>query len=180
MESQTVGRNEPCPCGSKKKYKRCCGVNAAPKLSEPRAPALGAADMPAGFSPDQLDQMDPATKESMAQFAQMFQRLPKGKMQKFQAIMQKAMSGEDVTQEAEAFQKTLPPEMQNLLGSMQMPGPGAGDEVMTPEKARALVEQAAQAGEISSEEANLLLKGSDGKSENKKRSLLGFLKGRKG
>jgi uncharacterized protein YecA (UPF0149 family) len=21
-----VGRNEPCPCGSGKKYKRCCGV----------------------------------------------------------------------------------------------------------------------------------------------------------
>jgi len=20
-----VGRNEPCPCGSGKKYKRCCG-----------------------------------------------------------------------------------------------------------------------------------------------------------
>ncbi len=24
-ESQKVGRNEPCPCGSGKKYKRCCG-----------------------------------------------------------------------------------------------------------------------------------------------------------
>lgn len=22
---RTVGRNEPCPCGSGKKYKRCCG-----------------------------------------------------------------------------------------------------------------------------------------------------------
>ena len=22
----TVGRNEPCPCGSGKKYKRCCGL----------------------------------------------------------------------------------------------------------------------------------------------------------
>ena len=22
-----VGRNEPCPCGSGKKYKKCCGVN---------------------------------------------------------------------------------------------------------------------------------------------------------
>jgi len=22
-----VGRNEPCPCGSGKKYKRCCGLN---------------------------------------------------------------------------------------------------------------------------------------------------------
>ena len=24
----TVGRNEPCPCGSGKKYKNCCGKNA--------------------------------------------------------------------------------------------------------------------------------------------------------
>lgn len=23
----TVGRNDPCPCGSGKKYKRCCGIN---------------------------------------------------------------------------------------------------------------------------------------------------------
>jgi preprotein translocase subunit SecA len=25
---QTVGRNDPCPCGSGKKYKKCCGRNA--------------------------------------------------------------------------------------------------------------------------------------------------------
>jgi preprotein translocase subunit SecA len=24
-EAKKVGRNEPCPCGSGKKYKRCCG-----------------------------------------------------------------------------------------------------------------------------------------------------------
>ncbi|MBQ4093042.1 MAG: SEC-C domain-containing protein, partial [Firmicutes bacterium] len=22
----TVGRNDPCPCGSGKKYKKCCGM----------------------------------------------------------------------------------------------------------------------------------------------------------
>lgn len=26
--SGTVGRNAPCPCGSAKKYKKCCGLNA--------------------------------------------------------------------------------------------------------------------------------------------------------
>ena len=26
--SQKVGRNDPCPCGSGKKYKKCCGMNA--------------------------------------------------------------------------------------------------------------------------------------------------------
>ncbi|WP_462431052.1 SEC-C metal-binding domain-containing protein, partial [Bilophila wadsworthia] len=24
-ETPKVGRNEPCPCGSGKKYKKCCG-----------------------------------------------------------------------------------------------------------------------------------------------------------
>jgi preprotein translocase subunit SecA len=27
-ETPKVGRNDPCPCGSGKKYKKCCGVNA--------------------------------------------------------------------------------------------------------------------------------------------------------
>jgi len=24
-EEEKVGRNDPCPCGSGKKYKKCCG-----------------------------------------------------------------------------------------------------------------------------------------------------------
>jgi preprotein translocase subunit SecA len=27
-DTPKVGRNEPCPCGSGKKYKNCCGRNA--------------------------------------------------------------------------------------------------------------------------------------------------------
>jgi uncharacterized protein YecA (UPF0149 family) len=27
--SNKVGRNEPCPCGSGKKYKKCCGKDVA-------------------------------------------------------------------------------------------------------------------------------------------------------
>ena len=26
-EGKDVGRNNPCPCGSGKKYKKCCGKN---------------------------------------------------------------------------------------------------------------------------------------------------------
>ncbi|MDN5848487.1 MAG: SEC-C domain-containing protein [Nitrococcus sp.] len=26
-QSKKVGRNDPYPCGSKKKYKKCCGAN---------------------------------------------------------------------------------------------------------------------------------------------------------
>ena len=27
VKEKTPGRNEPCPCGSGKKYKKCCGKN---------------------------------------------------------------------------------------------------------------------------------------------------------
>ncbi|HKL99565.1 MAG TPA: SEC-C metal-binding domain-containing protein [Mobilitalea sp.] len=27
VKEKKVGRNDPCPCGSGKKYKKCCGVN---------------------------------------------------------------------------------------------------------------------------------------------------------
>ncbi|HCS75454.1 MAG TPA: hypothetical protein DIW17_16465 [Clostridiales bacterium] len=26
MKPVKIGRNEPCPCGSGKKYKKCCGA----------------------------------------------------------------------------------------------------------------------------------------------------------
>lgn len=28
VKTEKVGRNDPCPCGSGKKYKKCCGKNA--------------------------------------------------------------------------------------------------------------------------------------------------------
>jgi hypothetical protein len=28
MESQKIGRNVPCPCGSGKKYKKCCLIKS--------------------------------------------------------------------------------------------------------------------------------------------------------
>jgi uncharacterized protein YecA (UPF0149 family) len=27
VRGQKIGRNEPCPCGSGRKYKNCCGKN---------------------------------------------------------------------------------------------------------------------------------------------------------
>ncbi|MCM8817934.1 MAG: SEC-C metal-binding domain-containing protein [Candidatus Omnitrophica bacterium] len=27
LQKQKIGRNQPCPCGSGKKYKHCCGKN---------------------------------------------------------------------------------------------------------------------------------------------------------
>src|SRR3989338_2627471 len=34
----TTARNAPCPCGSGKKYKRCCGQRTPPRPSRPAAP----------------------------------------------------------------------------------------------------------------------------------------------
>lgn len=27
VKSEKIGRNDPCPCGSGRKYKKCCGAN---------------------------------------------------------------------------------------------------------------------------------------------------------
>ncbi|MGZ3697823.1 MAG: SEC-C metal-binding domain-containing protein, partial [Bdellovibrionota bacterium] len=127
--SQTpqVGRNEPCPCGSGKKFKRCHGVDAAPKVTPPKAggPALPGMGAAAGGAPgaDPFGgQMDQA---QMMQVMQALQRLPRGQVQKLQAIMQKAMGGKDVTREAQEFERTLPLEFQEMMRGFQMPGAGA-------------------------------------------------------
>ena len=40
--SRKVGRNEPCPCGSGKKYKKCCGgVGEGPHHPAPNGPIGG-------------------------------------------------------------------------------------------------------------------------------------------
>ncbi len=181
-ETIVTGRNEPCPCGSGKKYKRCCGVNAAPKLTAPKNPPQ---DFP--VNQEALNGMDP---QMMMQFAQAFQRLPKGQLQRLQSIMQRAMSGKDVTSEAQEFEKSLPLDFQNLLQSMNLPAMAAAQAetslpalettaspletsqpAMTEEEARALVAEAAEKGKISQEQASALLtqgisedeKGSDSK-----------------
>jgi hypothetical protein len=39
--SSKPGRNDPCPCGSGKKYKKCCGLNAAPVSIIPESERTG-------------------------------------------------------------------------------------------------------------------------------------------
>ncbi len=34
LKNQKIGRNDPCPCGSGKKYKRCCGRTSNAKLNQ--------------------------------------------------------------------------------------------------------------------------------------------------
>lgn len=184
MTDVTIGRNEPCPCGSGKKYKRCCGVNAAPKLSAPKAASPFPSNMPgAADAGGSLGGFDPskADPQMMLQFAQALQRLPKGQLQRLQGLMQRAMSGRDVTAEAAEFERSLPVEFQQMLKSMNpaalmgAASAGTGDVAaeaappsvtpggqMTEEEARAIVAQAAAAGKISEQEAETLLENKGG------------------
>ena len=157
-----LGRNEPCHCGSGKKFKRCHGVDAAPRLGAPKPaydPSAIPAGMPGGFDPAKLD------SQMMVQFSQLMARLPKGQLQKLQSIMQRAMRGEDVSREAQHLEKSLPVELQQLLVSLsgQMTGgPMAGAQMpingdMSEEEARRIVAAAAKEGKISSTQAQDLL-----------------------
>ena len=180
--SRTPSRNEACPCGSGKKYKRCCGVSAMPKLSTPKS-SSGFGDAQGtqsqGQTQEQMDALKNMDPQALMQVSQALQKLPKGQMQRLQSLMQKAMSGKDITSEAAEFEKTLPLDFQNLIHSMG--GPGMSDlsdlsagplaslgsqaempeltEDLTIEKARALIEKAAAEGAISKEEAASLLAG---------------------
>ncbi|NBU20588.1 hypothetical protein EBS43_04095 [bacterium] len=167
-EAAKTGRNEPCPCGSGKKYKRCCGVGAEPKITPPKA-----AQSSSPMDPGMFGNMDP---QLMTQVAQAVQRLPKGQMHRLQSLMQKAMSGKDVAQEAAEFEKTLPLEFQNLMRSFAMQSAlasqaqqasanedttaGSSPE-MTVDQAKEVIEKAAAAGKISTQEAEQLLQVSE-------------------
>jgi hypothetical protein len=160
-----IARNEPCPCGSGKKYKRCHGVGAAGIVAAPRAMPAGLPPganpgMPGGFDPSQ---MDPAM---LAQMSQMLQRLPRGQMQKLQAMMQRAMSGKDVSREAAEFERLLPPDMKEMLAGFQMPGMEApvaaeaaapADPDLTVDEARQIVERAVAEGKLTRQQADELL-----------------------
>lgn len=128
---QGVGRNDVCPCGSGKKFKKCHGLTESAEwqgFKKPEAAktetgesgtsesANGSASSSAmgGLDPSQFDpsKMD---LNWLAQFSSAIQRLPKGQLQRFQSLMQKAMAGKDVKRELEEFQRTLPPSVQELL-----------------------------------------------------------------
>ncbi|MGE0616485.1 MAG: SEC-C metal-binding domain-containing protein [Bacteriovoracia bacterium] len=163
-----IGRNEPCPCGSGKKYKRCCGVDAQPMLSTPKVGAQNAdaakavaerAGM-AGFDPSQID------PSWMANIQKAMRRLPKAQVHRIQQLVQKAMAGKDVSREAQELERYLPPEFQSLIAMspmlQQMAQGGMGaPEGMSMDEARKTIEEAVKAGKISQTEAAELLKGAD-------------------
>jgi uncharacterized protein YecA (UPF0149 family) len=162
-EPQT-GRNEPCPCGSGKKFKRCHGVDAAPKLTQAAPAAMPSGALPGGFDPSQ---MDPAM---MQQMAKSLQRLPRGQLTKLQSIMQRAMSGQDVTREASEFERMLPPEFQQMAMQMMMAQNMASagvtpaeDKPMDADEAKKIVAKAVAEGKMTEAQAKELLGGEDPK-----------------
>lgn len=114
-EFKNIGRNEPCPCGSGKKFKKCHGEsmpwqgNSQPAPAETAAADAGGADAMPAFDPSKMD------LNWLAEFSAAIQRLPKGQLQQLQALMQKGMHGKDVSRELETLQKRLPPSVQELL-----------------------------------------------------------------
>jgi hypothetical protein len=62
-----------------------------------------------GFDPSTID---PAW---IAQFSQMMNQLPKGQLNRLQDLMQKAMRGKDVSQDAQGLEGELPTELQAFL-----------------------------------------------------------------
>src|SRR5258706_244770 len=48
-----VGRNDPCPCGSGKKYKRCCGAVVAINPGSAAHGARQCGTLTAGCDPDE-------------------------------------------------------------------------------------------------------------------------------
>jgi len=122
VEYKNVGRNEPCPCGSGKKFKKCHGENA-PWQGNAKAGTSAESDDSSTESGSEnaassgAPQFDPSKMDLnwLAQFSSAMQRLPKGQMQQLQALMQKAMAGKNVTRELEELQRKLPPSFQELL-----------------------------------------------------------------
>ena len=120
IEYKNVGRNEPCPCGSGKKFKRCHGENTPWQGNQKPEPAAVAASgdgeessadvsSALGFDPSKMD------LSWLAEFSSAIQRLPKGQLSQLQSLMQKAMSGKDVARELEELQRKLPMSVQELL-----------------------------------------------------------------
>ncbi len=110
---KNAGRNDPCPCGSGKKFKKCHAESTpwqgnTPAVAEAAEGQEGAEAAPQ-FDPSKMD------LTWLAEFSSAIQRLPKGQLQQLQGLMQKAMSGKDVTRELEALQRKLPPSVQELL-----------------------------------------------------------------
>jgi len=44
MLNRKIGRNDPCPCGSGKKYKQCCQLHAVTPMAATRSMGMNVSD----------------------------------------------------------------------------------------------------------------------------------------
>jgi hypothetical protein len=81
MANEKTGRNDPCPCGSGKKYKRCCLAKDAQLPATPRVPAAKAASV----APAPRPKLDPQRlPELLREFAR---SAPKGERGEIEQLL---------------------------------------------------------------------------------------------
>lgn len=140
-------------------------------------PADAAAEGQRNGMPGGMDPFAGFNPEVMSQMMGAFQRLPKGQLQKMQALMQKAMRGKDITRESKEFERSLPKDFQEMFRSLataqeamqqsqaraqvaeaeEKKAVASAAAQMTEEQARELVQKAAEQGKIAKTEAAKLL-----------------------
>jgi tetratricopeptide (TPR) repeat protein len=76
-----VGRNDPCPCGSGKKYKKCCGALSP---TNPASPQPAAAPLPFGRL---------STERAMAEMERLLADREFASLEEMNAYLQRAMAG---------------------------------------------------------------------------------------
>lgn len=183
-------RNESCPCGSGRKYKRCCGKTASEPATVEREESPNSTESPEepkkglfGFSRGQRKALKKMGSDAMMSQAlqsqssgmdqgyfqklnESLKRLPKGQMQRFQALMRQAMMGKDVSRELEEVMRTLPRDVQELLQNapsseqLGISEPSSSEETpdsMSVQDAKGIVEKALKEGKITEEKARELL-----------------------
>lgn len=71
--NQKVGRNDPCPCGSGKKYKQCCLANERPVtgLKKFKAKVISAGGM---HKPQPVEEAQPDMSKAMADYNTLMER----------------------------------------------------------------------------------------------------------
>lgn len=72
-----VGRNDPCPCGSGKKYKKCCGREEAVDLQQVIDAELGgimARFVDDGFKPKEFHQLEQRLHKWQSVLSNVFDR----------------------------------------------------------------------------------------------------------
>lgn len=151
------------------------------------AATTAAGTLPGGFDPSQMD------PQMMSQMMGALQRLPRGQLQRLQALMQKAMAGKDVTKEAQDFEKLLPPELRQMAaGFMAQQGMGTSRSSdmtsaaqggarpqMSESDAKKIVQEAVASGKLSAEEAAKLLGDGGGATPDRSPGLWDRLRGKK-